>query len=227
MARVPGSAASVGAALVRMFPLLSALTSLHLAHCALGAENGAAIICAVPSLRQLAELDLSDNELGKQVMAAFGHWPAQPLELTALSLARNAIGVRALSELRSVLLHTPRLQRLDTSGNVLMSDVDSMVYGESETLNLQPPLRLRELRVSCTDVFGQVFDQTFHSQASSLRILRVESCQHDAAVTSVAWTQLQFAEMQELKLACSVRFPEGMLAQPMKALTSLTLQPEL
>ena len=137
MARVPGSAASVGTALACVFPLLSALTSLNLAQCTLGADYGARIIRAVPSLHQLVDLDLSKNELGTGILAAFAHWPARALELTALSLAHNAIGVAALIELRSVLVRTPKLQKLSTNGNVLEQNVTNFNHGDIDTLDVQ------------------------------------------------------------------------------------------
>ena len=222
---VPGGAASVGVALARVFPLLSALTSLNLAQCALGADNGAAIIRAVPSLHQLAELDLSSNDLSTEIMAAFEHWPARPLGLTALSLAHNAIGVAALSRLRSVLIRTPGLVSLNTTGNVRYEDGENMMYGLLQTLDLQRPLQLRELRVDFMDVMGSATDQTIPSHASSLSRLRVDNRALLAPTPNVAWSVFatDTALLQELHLACGVAFPPGAPIQPLTALTSLAL----
>ena len=223
MADAPGSAAGSGATLARMFPLLSALTSLSLARCALGAVNGLVIVRTVPSLTQLAELDLSSNELGSDVMPAFEHWPARPLELTALSLADNAIGSAGLRLLQDVL--PTKLKQLDISCNVLDCEVDSLLDSATTTLSLQPPLNLRNLCVSSTDVVGRGGAEIIALQAPSLTRLCVRPHERDGQLAAVHWRDFSASTtLQDVCIECRLFVSQGVPMQPVQSLTSLTLR---
>ena len=224
MTRVPAHAATVGATLARMLPLLSALTRLDLASCALGAANGSALVCAVPSLQQLADLDLSFNAMGPSVMAAFGQWPPRPLELTALSLADNAVGNGALSLLGSVLIRScPDLRRLDTSRNAHVAEVALVNNLDISVLDLQPPPRLRELHLSSTDVTGNTADRTIVSQAASLTRLWVDAPVANVDDGGIGWQYVAHCvQLRDLRLECWVTFPSEPV-RPLRALTSLAL----
>ena len=220
MTRMPSRAVGSGATLARIAPLLSALTSLKLARCALGAVNGSAVVRAVPSLHQLEELDLSGNELGSDTMPAFEQWTKRPLQLTALNLADNAIDSAGLLPLQKMLWCTPYLQRLDISGNTIRSTALHHVADDDDDEKLtMPPIRLRDLCMSSTDLLLGGDDDRQMPELTRLH-MRTHLLDHDPYSsgweTCVASTQLQEFVGETGLIAC----PGD---QPLRSLTSLTL----
>ena len=87
----------------------------------------------------------------------------------------------------------PKLQHLDISGNGLDADFHRPTPEDNAdelTLRLQPPLRLRDLCVSSTDLFGQGGDEIVALQASWLTRLHVRSRPGASEGLLVEWRDL-------------------------------------